>query len=69
MVCRISTALRKISAGSNPNVFYEVGASHALDKNVILLLQEGSKAPFDIQGIRYIHYSKSDLPDLTATLK
>ncbi len=55
--------------GSNPNVFYEVGASHALDKNVILLLHEGSKAPFDIQGIRYIQYSESKLPDLAARLK
>jgi uncharacterized protein YuzE len=55
--------------GSNPNVFYEVGASHALEKNVILLLHVDSKAPFDIQGIRYIRYSKSELPDLAVKLK
>jgi hypothetical protein len=55
--------------GSNPNVFYKAGASHALEKNVILLLQEGSKAPFDIQGIRYIRYFQSALPDLTTALK
>lgn len=54
---------------SNPNVFYEVGASHALEKNVILLLQEGSEAPFDIRGIRYIRYSESNLPDLAVKLK
>jgi hypothetical protein len=53
---------------SNPNVFYEVGFSLALEKDVILLLQEGFKAPFDIQGIRYIRYSKSTLPDLAASL-
>jgi hypothetical protein len=55
--------------GSNPNVFYEVGAFRALEKNVILLLQEGSEAPFDIRDIRYIRYSKSKLPDLAASLK
>jgi hypothetical protein len=55
--------------GSNPNVFYEVGASRALEQNVILLLQEGSEAPFDIREIRYIRYSKSNLPDLAAKLK
>jgi hypothetical protein len=55
--------------GSNPNVFYEVGASRALEKNVILLLQERSEAPFDIRDIRYLRYSKSKLADLAATLK
>jgi hypothetical protein len=55
--------------GSNPNVFYEAGFSRALEKNVILLLQEGSEPPFDIRDIRYIRYSKSKLLDLAASLK
>ncbi len=55
--------------GSNANVFYEVGASRALEKNVILLLQEGSEAPFDIRDIRYLRYSKSNLSGLAASLK
>jgi hypothetical protein len=55
--------------GSNPNVFYEVGASHALLKKVILLLQATSRAPFDIQGIRYIRYSELKLPELAASLR
>lgn len=37
--------------GQNASVFYDVGLSHALGKELILLLQKGCKAPFDIQGI------------------
>ncbi len=58
-----------VDTNHNPNVFYEVGFSRALEKNVILLLQEGSEAPFDIRDIRYMRYSKSTLPDLAAHLK
>lgn len=32
----------------NPNVFYELGFSHALNKTTILLAQRGSELPFDI---------------------
>jgi hypothetical protein len=35
---------------SNPNVFYEVGFSLALGKDVILLLQEGSKLPLTFRA-------------------
>lgn len=42
--------------GRNPNVFYELGASHSLGKDVIILTQEVSDIPFDIKGHRCIVY-------------
>ena len=45
----------------NPNVFYEVGYSHALNKPTILLNEKSSreKLPFDVSGFRTIFYSNS----------
>ena len=43
--------------GLNPNVFYEVGVAHALQKPVILLTQDIDKLPFDLQQYRTIPYS------------
>jgi hypothetical protein len=54
--------------GQNPNVFYEVGLSHALHKEAILLLQEEADAPFDVRGIRYLTYSPLDLGALRERL-
>lgn len=45
--------------GNNPNVFYELGYSHAINKKVIIITQDRGKTPFDIYGIRNIEY-KSD---------
>ncbi len=45
--------------GSNPNVFYELGISHALKRNVILLKRAGSNVPFDLHGIRHFEYEDS----------
>lgn len=46
-------------AGSNPNVFYEIGLAHALGKEVILLSREGD-APFDIRASRRIVYDPGE---------
>lgn len=45
----------------NPNVFYELGYSHAIGKNTILLAdaEKRQKMPFDISGFRTIFYSNS----------
>lgn len=43
----------------NPNVFYELGYAHAIDKNAILLAERGNKLPFDIQGYRCIFYDNT----------
>ena len=40
----------------NPNVFYEVGWAHALDRPTILLAREGTSLPFDIRHVNTIMY-------------
>ena len=42
--------------GANPNVYYELGLSHALKKQVVLLSQDVSAAPFDLRSYRIIEY-------------
>ena len=39
---------------ANPNVFYELGYSHALNKPVILLAARDTELPFDVGGYRVI---------------
>ncbi|WP_421211711.1 hypothetical protein [Aeromonas enteropelogenes] len=43
--------------GSNPNVYYELGVAHALNKNVILLTQDINELPFDLRSYRIVSYS------------
>jgi hypothetical protein len=44
----------------NPNVFYEVGFSHALNKPTILLSdRKRSKLPFDVSGFRTLFYDNT----------
>lgn len=43
--------------GANPNVYYELGIAHALNKNVILLTQEIDELPFDLRSYRVVSYS------------
>lgn len=45
----------------NPNVFYEIGYAHALNKPTILLCEKTcrSKLPFDLSGFRTIFYDNS----------
>lgn len=42
--------------GRNANVYYEVGLAHAIGKPVILITQDPD-VPFDLRGVRRIHYS------------
>lgn len=43
---------------ANPNVFYEVGYAHALNKPTILLAnrEETAQLPFDLRGFRVVFY-------------
>ena len=41
---------------NNPNVFYELGIAHALNKPVILLAQDIADVPFDLRAYRVLHY-------------
>ena len=40
----------------NPNVFYELGLAHALDKPVVLVSSNEEDVPFDLRHIRVIYY-------------
>lgn len=42
--------------GRNPNVFYEVGYAHALNKRTILLTQRSEDIPFDLKHFPHIVY-------------
>ena len=41
---------------NNPNVFYELGVAHTLDRPVILLAQDMDDIPFDLRAYRVIIY-------------
>lgn len=43
-------------SGRNPNVFYETGYAHALNKRVILLTQDAEDIPFDLKHYPHIIY-------------
>lgn len=42
--------------GRNPNVLYELGLAHALDKRTILISQNLNSVPFDIRSKRILIY-------------
>lgn len=44
----------------NPNVFYELGLAHALQKPVVLVAGNEQDVPFDIRHFRVILYDTSD---------
>lgn len=54
--------------GHNPNVFYEVGYSHALNKVTLLITQNAADIPFDLKHRPHIIYSPDDLADLVSKL-
>ena len=57
--------------GLNPNVFYELGLAHAMNKNVIIITQNISELPFDIKSYRANEYSMkfNKMPDLINKLR
>ena len=44
----------------NPNVFYELGLPHALQKPVVLVSSNEPDVPFDLKHIRVFYYDVSD---------
>jgi hypothetical protein len=46
-------------SSKNPNVFYEVGLSHAIGKKVILITNNIEDVPFDLRHLRCITYHDS----------
>lgn len=47
--------------GGNPNVMFEIGYAYALNKPVILLIQNSTVVPFDISTDRQIRYERNNL--------
>lgn len=45
--------------GRNPNVFYEVGIAHALNKKVLLMAQSIEDVPLDLRHRRALFYEYS----------
>lgn len=46
--------------GRNPNVFYELGLAHAIQKPVILITSNLDDVPFDLRGLRVLGYNKEN---------
>ncbi len=46
--------------GRNPNVFYELGLAHAMQKPVILVANSLDDVPFDLRGLRVLGYDKDN---------
>ncbi len=42
--------------GRNPNVFYEIGISHTVGRNTVLIAQSEDDIPFDLRHLRVIIY-------------
>jgi hypothetical protein len=55
----------------NPNVFYEIGLSHAIGQPTILVTQRAEDVPFDLRHLRYIPYQLTPrgMKDFETTLE
>jgi hypothetical protein len=68
--CKICRALQESPQAiiniseANPNVFFEMGLAYGLGKSVLLLKDEESTVPSDLQAIEYTQYSRNRLRDL-----
>lgn len=56
---------------ANPNVFYELGISHTMQRPTVLLTQSIEDVPFDLKSYRVIPYSVrfDEAPQLSQTLR
>lgn len=54
--------------GNNPNVFYEVGFAHGINRQVVLISQE-EELPFDLRNHRRILYRPTKIRNLETELK
>lgn len=53
--------------GRNPNVMYELGIAHAMDKSVVLISREPENLPIDVKSKRFFIYKNYN--DLTKMLR
>jgi nucleoside 2-deoxyribosyltransferase len=57
---RAASVLVAELTSKNPNVFYELGLAHALEKPVVLVASNEEDVPFDLRHIRVIVYDLTD---------
>lgn len=57
---RGAAVLVAVLTSKNPNVFYELGLAHALEKPVILVSSNQEDVPFDLRHIRVVLYDQND---------
>ena len=43
-----------VATGGRPNVFYEIGLAHAIQKHVILVIDDAKNIPFDLSHFRLL---------------
>ena len=57
--------------GRNSNVLYETGLAHALDRDVVTIVQDEQDVPFDLRHIRFLKYLRNneDLEQLRMQLR
>ncbi|MBX7132459.1 MAG: hypothetical protein K1X67_07250 [Fimbriimonadaceae bacterium] len=55
--------------GGNPSVMYELGLAHAAKKRVIIIADEKTEIPYDIQHIRVLIYQRQNLRLLRENLE
>jgi len=46
---------------NKPNVYYELGIRHAVNKPVVTIIEDGETIPFDLAPMRTIHVDHKDL--------
>ena len=46
--------------GRNSNVLYETGLAHALDRDVVTIVQDEQDVPFDLRHIRFLKYLRNN---------
>jgi hypothetical protein len=57
-----------VMTGRNPNVYYEVGYAHGLNKRVVPLIHDANDIPFDLRNYPHIVYGDS-IADLKQKLQ
>lgn len=63
LVSEITTSdlvIAEVTQLNNPNIFYEIGLAHAMDKSVLFLIEEGvDEIPIGIISGPYLQYTKT----------
>jgi len=67
LLCRARLVIANVD-GRNPNVFYELGIAHAIDKGTILVASNLDNVPIDVKSNRLlIHKDSNDLKNQLKT--